>query len=272
MKVVLITGCSSGIGHHCANALKNRGYLVFATARKQEDVRALQEEGLQSVRLDLLDSESIHKAVSYVMKKAGRIDVLFNNAGYGQPGACEDLPRDALRDQFETNLFGPVELTNAIIPIMRRQNSGRIIWNSSVLGLVAMPYRGAYNATKFAMEGFVDTMRLELKGTGIYTVLIEPGPIRSEFRKNAFIQFKENIDPQASVHDLSYGRLAKKLRKKEATAFFTMGPEAVLRKLLRAIESRKPRARYYVTFPAYFIAALKRVAPQCLLDSLLRKW
>ena len=184
MKTILITGCSSGIGQHCAIQLKNQGYRVFATARKTEDVLKLKSQGFESHQLDLDDSDSIRKAVTWVFElTGGHLDALFNNGAYGQPGAVEDLTRDVLRQQLETNLLGWLELTNLVIPAMRKNNSGRLIMNSSVLGLVSMKYRGAYNCSKYALEGLTDTLRQELKGSGIHVSLIEPGPIESDFRK-----------------------------------------------------------------------------------------
>ncbi|MDH5409199.1 MAG: SDR family NAD(P)-dependent oxidoreductase, partial [Gammaproteobacteria bacterium] len=159
---ILITGCSSGIGLCVAQGLHDRGHQVIASARKMEDVKKLRALGLTSLQLDLDDSISIRNAVVQTLEMTeGKLDALFNNGAYGQPGAVEDLSRDVLRAQFETNLFGWQELTNRVIPIMRQQGHGRIIQNSSVLGLVSMAYRGAYNASKYALEGISDTMRLE---------------------------------------------------------------------------------------------------------------
>ena len=189
---ILITGCSSGIGFQVAQGLRARGWRVFATARQPADVTRLQADGLESLALDLRDSASIQTAVTAVLERTGgRLDALFNNGAYGQPGAVEDLSREALREQFETNLFGTLELTNRLIPVMRRQGGGRILFNSSVLGLVAFPYRVAYVASKFALEGLADTLRLELTGTGIHICLIEPGPILSRFRDNAHAAYRQ---------------------------------------------------------------------------------
>ena len=269
---ILITGCSSGIGHGVAGGLKSRGYRVFATARKREDIERLQAEGFESLQLDVTDSASIRSAVSRVLSETGgRLYGLFNNAGYGQPGAVEDLSRDVLRKQFETNLFGAHELASLVLPAMRRRGEGRIIQDSSVLGLVALKYRGAYNASKFALEGLTDTLRMELKGTGIHVCLIEPGPITSEFRKNAYRAFRENIDPDNSVHRPVYEKIEKRLTREGAVVPFTLGPEAVLKNVIHALESKKPKARYYVTFPTYFFAAAKRILPDTLLDWLLMK-
>jgi NAD(P)-dependent dehydrogenase (short-subunit alcohol dehydrogenase family) len=269
-KSILITGCSSGIGLHCANRLHEKGYRVIATARNNNDVQELQSHGLTAFRLDLDDSESIRDAVEQTLTIChGRLDALFNNGAYGQPGAVEDLSRDVLRAQFETNLFGPFELINHVIPVMRKQGHGRIIQNSSVLGLITLPYRGAYNASKFALEGLTDTLRLELRNSPITLSLIEPGPIESQFRKNAFRAYETNIDKNNSAHKLTYDAMERRLKKSGPAAPFTLPPEAVYKKLQHALESRHPKIRYYVTFPTYFFAILKRILPYNLLDNLL---
>ncbi len=270
-RAILITGCSSGIGHHVAHALAQRGYRVFATARKEEDVRRLQEEGLEeALRLDLDDPASIRRAVETVLKRTGgRLYALFNNGAYGQPGAVEDLSREVLRAQLETNLLGTHELTCAVLPAMRRAGEGRIIQNSSILGFAAMPYRGAYNCSKFALEGLTDTLRLELRGTGIHVALVEPGPIRSRFRQNAYRKFVENIDFEASPHRDRYRNMIERLRKEGDAAPFTLGPEAVLKRVIHALESPNPRPRYHVTFPTYLFGFLRRVLSTRMLDRVL---
>ncbi|MDO9168715.1 MAG: SDR family oxidoreductase [Methylobacter sp.] len=271
-KTILITGCSTGIGYATAIELKNRGYNVIATARKQADVSRLQQQGFTAIQLDLADSNSIQQAVNLAVQlTAGKIDALFNNGAFGQPGAVEDLTRDVLRFQFETNLFGTHELTNLIIPLMRKQGHGRIIYNSSILGLVAMPYRGAYNASKFALEGLADTLRLELYGTNIHISLIEPGPILSDFRKNAFALYKKNIDPTHSYHNQTYKIMEVRLQKEGAAAPFTLPAFAVTQKVIHALEAKHPKMRYYVTFPTYLFAVLKRILPMSWLDALLKK-
>jgi short-subunit dehydrogenase len=271
-KTILITGCSTGIGYTTATQLKLRGHRVITSARKQEDVDRLIQEGFESVRLDLANSQSIQEAIDQtIVMTDGKLDALFNNGAFGQPGAVEDLSREVLREQFETNLFGTHELTNRVIPLMRQQNSGRIIYNSSVLGLVAMTYRGAYNASKFALEGLVDTLRLELHGTGIHLSIIEPGPILSDFRKNAFILYKKNIDISKSFHKKTYLKMEARLQKEGPAVPFTLPAEAVSEKVVHALESNRPKLRYYVTFPTYLFAFLKRVLPISWLDALLRK-
>jgi len=274
-KSVLITGCSSGIGLCVAQGLHARGYQVFATARKRDDVQTLKELGLNSFLLDLDDPDSIKNAVKAVLHETGgTLYALFNNGAYGQAGAIEDLRRDVLRAQFETNLFGWLELTNSVIPIMREQGYGRIIQNSSILGLVAMPYRGAYIASKFALEGLSDTLRLELHMTSdnIHVSLIEPGPILSRFRHNSLIALQRNIDVANSVHRNLYEGTIERLRKEGPAVPFTLPPEAVLCRVIHALESHRPKPRYYVTFPTYLFDFLRRILPQRLLDNLLKRY
>lgn len=270
-KSILITGCSSGIGYYCAKALHDEGYRVFATARKLEDVQRLKEEGLESYQLDLDDSQSIENALEKILEKTdGKLYALFNNAAYGQPGCVEDLSRDVLRAQFETNLFGTHELTTKILPIMRAQGYGRIIQNSSILGLVALRYRGAYNASKFALEGLTDTMRLELEGTNIYTSLIEPGPIRSDFRKNALAKFLENIDREDTPYKTIYKEKLVGLKSTQDVPF-TLGEEAVYEALLHALRAKRAKARYRVTKPTTLFWFLKRILSTRVLDKVLKK-
>lgn len=269
-KSILVTGCSSGIGLHCAQALQQDGYRVIASARQEQDVERLRQSGLFAIQLDVTDSQSISQALAECLEHTGgRLDALFNNAGYGQPGAVEDLSRQVIRDQFETNVFGLLELTNKVIPVMRKQNFGRIIQNSSVLGFVAMPFRGAYNASKFALEGLSDTLRLELHQSGIHVSIIQPGPIVSHFRRNAMAMYYKNIDSKNSAFAEKYAAIEKRLQKSGHTAF-TLPPEAVYRKLRHALESTQPKPRYKVTFPTYLFAYLKRVLSNRALDRVLR--
>lgn len=274
MKSVLITGCSTGIGLYCAKEMHQQGYRVFATARQTKDVEQLTQLGLNAHQLNLDSSESIDQALDWVLSQTGgTLDVLFNNGAYGQPGAVEDLSRDVLRQQFETNLFGWHELTSKLLPVMRKQGSGRIIQNSSVLGLITLKYRGAYNASKFALEGLTDTLRLELQGSGIFISLIEPGPIESKFRDNAYQRFKENIDIDNSAHRDTYLAVERRLAKADPNVRdpFTLGPEAVLSKLLHAVEAKHPKPRYYVTTPTYIFGYLRRILPTTWLDRILLK-
>ncbi len=268
-KSILITGCSTGIGHCLARGLRARGYRVFATARKESDVAALSDAGFESLPLDLDSSDSIRAAVKTVLDRTqGRLYALVNNGAYGQPGAVEDLSRATLRAQFETNLFGTQELTNLVIPAMRANGEGRIINMSSILGIVCFAYRGAYNATKFALEALSDTMRLELRDTNIYVSIIEPGPIESRFRANAYTAFKHNIDREHSAYRDHYARMEQRLEGSKSLPF-TLPPEAVLKKVIRALEARRPRSRYGVTFPTHLFAVLRRVLPGRMLDAIL---
>ncbi len=267
---ILITGCSSGIGLESACILRERGYGVFASARRQEDVARLVDEGFAAVQLDVACSGSIETALNTVLgQSGGALYALFNNAGYGVPGAVEDLSRDALREQFETNLFGPFELIGRVMPVMRRQGFGRIIQNSSVLGFAAASFRGAYNGSKFAMEGMSDTMRLELAGSNIHISLIEPGPITSRFRQNSYKAFQRHIKPDTSCHKAVYEQMEKRFQQEGAVFPFTLPASAVVDKLIHALESPRPRARYYVTVPTYLLGYLKRVLPTFVMDRII---
>jgi short-subunit dehydrogenase len=271
-KSILVTGCSSGIGHCVALGLKDRGYRVFATARRREDLLALDRQGVSSIELHLDDPTSVAAAAAQVLEAAGgHVYGLFNNGAYGQPGAVEDLRWDVLEMQLRTNLLGWHELTRRLIPGMRERGEGRIIQNSSVLGLVAMPYRGAYNCSKFALEGLSDTLRLELHGSGIHVSLIEPGPIASRFRDNSLRMFKQHIDIERSVHRDRYRAMQTRLEHEGPTTAFTLPPEAVLKKVIHALESPRPRPRYAVTLPTHVFGALRRVLGTRPLDWLLRK-
>jgi len=271
-KSILITGASTGIGYYAAHELKKAGYRVIASCRSLLDVERLQREGLECVQIDLANSESIQQGFVQAMAITGnQLYALFNNGAYGQPGAVEDLPIKVLRQQFDTNFFGWCELTNLALPVMLQQGYGRIIQNSSVLGIAAMPLRGAYNASKYAIEGISDTLRLELAGTGIYVSLIEPGPIESQFRKNALAELLAHIDIEKSRHRDIYRGAVARLGKTETTTPFTLRPEAVYQRVIHALESKRPQARYYVTFPTYLVGFMKRILPTVLLDKLLRK-
>ncbi|MEE8511681.1 MAG: SDR family NAD(P)-dependent oxidoreductase [Acidiferrobacterales bacterium] len=267
---ILITGCSSGIGLCLAHGLRQRGYKVFATARKPADVARLADKGFDALQLDLASSDSIQLAVERLLTKTGgKLSTLINNGAYGQPGAVEDLSRETLRRQFETNVFGTMELTNRLMPVFRAQGSGRIIQISSVLGFVSLAYRGAYNATKHALEALSDTLRLELRGSGIHVVLVEPGPIKSRFRQNAYTAFKANIDSAQSAHRITYAALEKRLAGEGGEPPFTLPPQAVLKKVVRALEARRPKVRYYVTVPTHMFAVLKRLLPSRWIDGIL---
>lgn len=267
MRTILITGCSSGIGYDAAHAMAKRGWRVLATCRKEEDCERLRAEGLESFRLDYADEESIAAAVA----RLDRIDVLFNNGAYACPGLSEDLPRGALREIFEVNLFGYHDLTRRVIPLMRRQGQGRIVNCSSVLGIVGAQWRGAYVSTKFALEGLTDVLRLEMRGTGIDFVLIEPGPIGTMIRKNSIPHFEKWIDWKNSVRAKDYEKLIGRLYgEKKGPDKFEQPPSAVTRALIHACEAKRPRARYYVTVPTWIAGIARRLLPTRALDWLVR--
>lgn len=272
-KSILITGCSSGIGLTSALVLKERGYRVFATARKQTDVAELKDKGFESLLMDMNDSVSIRSALDEILSKTnGTLDALFNNAGFAIPGATEDLSRDMMRMQFETNVFGPMELTNLVLPIMRKQGYGRIIQNSSMLGVITMPFRSAYNASKFALEGFSRTLRQELRGTGIFVSLLVPGPIKTSFRKNAQQKFSETLKNKESRHQDTYKTMEKNLEYPSAIEnMFTKEPKAVVEKLILALESKHPKLHYYVTIPAHLSNILRRILSDNALDWVIDK-
>ena len=271
-QTILITGCSTGIGHCVAHGLAKRGHRVIASCRNPEDVKRLKQEGLDCIQIDLKDSKSIQNAVKECMALCnGQLDALFNNGAYGLAGAVEDISREAIRDQFETNVFGWLELTNLILPTMRQQGHGRIIQNSSVLGFVALPYRGAYSASKYAIEGLSDTLRLELADTNIQVSLIEPGPIESQFRKNAQHAFNKYINREDSAHQQQYNAMEQRLQKQGHAVAFTLPATAVLDKVIHALESKQAKARYYVTFPTYLFGTLKRILSSRMVDRLMLK-
>lgn len=270
---ILITGCSSGIGLDAARGLKARGWRVFATCRQEADCERLRGEGLESFALDYADEDSIAAAVETVKERTGgTLDALYNNGAFACPGAVEDLPRGALRAIFETNLFGYHDLTRRVIPMMRAQGGGRIVNCSSVLGLVGMKWRGAYVSTKFAMEGLTDVLRIEMKGTGIEVILIEPGPITSRIRENAVPHFEKWIDWENSARAAEYkGLLHRLYEAKTKPDAFELPAGAVTKKLIHAVESRRPRPRYYVTTPTWLMGTARRILPTRALDWLIAK-
>ncbi len=270
-KTILITGCSSGIGLDAAHGMRARGWRVFASCRQQRDCDRLRAQGFDSPRIDYTDSESITSGLAEVLDATGgTLDAVFNNGAHGLPGAVEDLPTDGLRTIFEANFFGWHELTRQIIPIMRAQGHGRIVQNSSVLGLVAFPWRGAYVATKYAVEGLTDTLRLELAETNIKAILIEPGPITSKIRENSIPFFERFINWENSALREKYeASLLKRLYESSGPDRFELPASAVTDKLAHAVESKRPRARYYVTTPTYIAGYLRRFLPTRTIDRIL---
>ncbi|MEM7439963.1 MAG: SDR family NAD(P)-dependent oxidoreductase [Pseudomonadota bacterium] len=271
---ILITGCSSGIGLDAARTLHAQGWLVIASCRSLSDVERLKAEGFRSIQLDYEDETSVANAVSQTLAETGgTLDAVFNNGAYAIPGPAEDLPRPAMRAIFEANFLGWHDLTRRLMPTFRAQGHGRIIMCSSVLGFQAMPWRAAYNATKFALEGYTDTLRMELRGSGIHVSLIEPGPIRTEFRKNAIQQFENWVDWESSVLRDKYeaGLLAKLKKAGTGKTPGELGPEAVTKKLIHALTATHPRSRYYVTWPTHLAGSLRRVLPTRALDALFHR-
>ena len=265
-KTILITGCSSGIGFACALGLKARGYRVFATVRNDADAKILVAQDIEAIIMDYSDRKSVSSCAKEISKRTdGKLYALFNNGAHGQPGAVEDLTREVLEAQFASGFFGWHQLTTLCLPIMRANGQGRIIQNSSVLGIVAMKWRGAYNAMKFALEGLTDSMRLELRHSGIHVSTIEPGPITSKFVETAMKKFDENIDQVNSNYHEAYAVQRARLGKGGSNRF-KLPPEAVLEKLIHALESDRPRAHYYVTTPTYIMGLARRFLPQGLMD------
>ena len=273
-KSILITGCSSGIGYDAAHGLQRAGWRVFAACRQTKDVERLRSEGLNALQLDYADEASIRAALDHVLAQTGgTLDALYNNGAFACPGAAEDLPRGALREIFEVNLFGYHDLTRLVIPVMRAQGHGHIINCSSVLGLVAAPWRSAYNASKFALEGLTDTLRLEMRDTNIQVVLLEPGPVTSRIRANSVPYFEKWIDWESSPRAQQYrdSLIPRLYAQKEGKDMFELPPSAVTAKLLRILNTPSPRPRYYVTTATYIMGTLRRFLPTRMLDWLLAK-
>ncbi len=271
-KTILITGCSSGIGLDAARGLAARGWRVFATCRQEGDCERLRREGLESFVLDYADEASVEAAVAEVTRRTGgTLDALYNNGAFACPGAVEDLPRGALREIFETNLFGYHDLTRRVIPLMRAQGHGRIINCSSVLGLVALKWRGAYVATKFAMEGLTDVLRIEMADTNIEVILIEPGPIGTAIREKAIPHFERWIDWENSARADEYASLRQRLYHGGPPDTWELPASAVTAKLIHALESPRPHPRYYVTMPTHLMGFLRRILPTRLLDWVIAK-
>jgi len=269
MTTIVITGCSSGIGLATALYLKDKFITVYPTVRNAQDVQTLKSLGfLHAMKLDVTKPEEISAVIAAVLEKEGKIDVWFNNAGYGQPGALEDISTEKLREQFETNVFGLHECTRQIIPVMRKQGYGKIIQHSSVLGLISLPARGAYNASKYAVEGLSDTLRLELKGTQIFSVLLNTGPIESDFRKNAVRKLQENIDIERSVFKEGYVKSMEGTQKKVPFKEEAVAVAMVVHKIIKA---DAPKPRYYITKATYLLGFLKKMLSTSMLDKILHK-
>lgn len=272
-KTILITGCSSGIGLDAARGMRDRGWRVFASCRQQQDCDRMRAEGFDSPLIDYTRPDTITDGLKQVLTATGGgLDVLFNNGAHGLPGAVEDLPTEALRDIFESNFFGWHELTRQVLPVMRAQGHGRIVQNSSILGLVTFPWRGAYVATKYAVEGLTDTLRIELTETNIHVVLIEPGPVTSKIRENSIPHFERYVDWRASPLRTRYeDSLLKRLYESKGPDRFELPASAVTAKLIHACESPRPRPRYYVTTPTHIAGFLRRILPTRSIDRILAR-
>lgn len=272
-KTILITGCSSGIGLDAARGMRDRGWRVFASCRQQQDSDRMRDEGFDSPLIDYTRPDTITDGLKQVLTATGGgLDVLFNNGAHGLPGAVEDLPTEALRDIFESNFFGWHELTRQVLPVMRAQGHGRIVQNSSILGLVTFPWRGAYVATKYAIEGLTDTLRIELTDTNIHVILIEPGPVTSKIRENSIPHFERYVDWRASPLRARYEEsLLKRLYESKGPDRFELPASAVTAKLIHACESPRPRPRYYVTTPTHIAGFLRRILPTRSIDRILAR-
>ncbi|WP_372570420.1 SDR family NAD(P)-dependent oxidoreductase [Ruegeria jejuensis] len=272
-KTILITGCSSGIGLDAAHGMRARGWHVFASCRNQRDCDRLRAQGFDSPRIDYTDPESIQSGLNEVLQATGgTLDALFNNGAHQLNAAVEDLPTEGLRAIFEANFFGWHDLTRRVIPVMRAQGHGRIIQCSSTLGLIHMRWRGAYSATKHALEAISSSLRLELRGTGISVVLIEPGPITTKFREKGIAYFERYIDWENSPKRAEYEeKLMPRMYGPSGPDPFELPPSAVTAKLARALDARNPRPRYYVTTATYVAAYLRRILSTRAIDRVMSR-
>ncbi|HHD82172.1 MAG TPA: SDR family NAD(P)-dependent oxidoreductase [Campylobacterales bacterium] len=269
MQNIVITGCSTGIGLATAQYLSTRGYKVYPTVRDKNHLSVLRAMGFDNVmKLDVTKAEEITNVINAVLEEDGKIDTWFNNAGFGQPGMIEDIKTDVLREQFETNVFALHECTRQIIPVMRKQGYGKIIQHSSVLGLVSLVGRGSYNASKYAVEGLTDTLRLELKDTNIYPILLNTGPITSAFRKNAINKLKENVDLKNSFYSELY---QQSIRDDKSKVPFKLEAIEVAKTVHKITLTAKPNPRYYITKATYLLGYLKRILSTSMLDKILKK-
>ncbi|MFM2421892.1 MAG: hypothetical protein RL291_422 [Pseudomonadota bacterium] len=271
-RTILITGASTGIGLETARTFKARGWQVIASARKPEDLaRLTEQDGVVALPLELNDGTSVDRFFDAALARAGgRIDALYNNAAFGIVGAMEDVTPDVLRQQLEVNVVGTHALTRRVVPVMRKQGHGRIVFCSSVLGLVTGRYRGVYSASKYALEAIADAYRYELDGTGIRVAIIEPGPIRTAFLASTVATFRHAIDTQNSPHADAYRRRMAEMEN-ETPSRFKLGPEAVARAVLHAVESPRPKVRYRISPHTHAIALARRVLPGALLDRILMR-
>ncbi|MGM0533598.1 MAG: SDR family NAD(P)-dependent oxidoreductase, partial [Campylobacterota bacterium] len=258
---VLITGCSSGIGFACAKQLRQSGHGVFAVVRKEEDVTKLQDLGCVVYNLDVTHRGKVDAMFADLKQQGVGLDVVFNNAGYGQPGALEDVTVEVLKQQFETNVFGLFYITQKAAAYMKAQKSGgKILQHGSILGLVSLAYRGAYNASKYALEGLNDTLRLELAGSGVQIATVNTGPVRSRFRHNAMKMFEANIDQKNSDYAQVYSKkVAKRLHAKDSGDIWTLDSREAARQIVAIMGKKRVQPRYYITKAAAILAFVKRL-------------
>ena len=272
MQNILITGCSTGIGFETALVLKHNGYKVYASARKDTDIEYLKSLGLETLKIDVTNKEDISNALEHIIQKDKKLDAIFNNAGYGQPGAVEDLSTEILKEQFETNVFGLHEVTVQAMKIFRKQGYGKIIQHSSVLGIISLKFRGAYNSSKYAIEGLADTMRQEVMNSDIYISTINTGPVTSKFRENALKKFNQNIDIENSNFTTIYKEeLKARLENDKDDTPFNLPATSVANIVLKVMKSNKPKPRYYVTTATHLLGFFKRILSTNLLDKLLNR-
>ncbi len=272
-KTVLITGCSTGIGASAARMLQERGWTVIPTARKEADLKRLRDEAFDPIEMDMADADSVARGAAQVLDRTGgQLGALVNNAGFGQSGALEDVKREHLLYQFEVNVFGLQDLTNRIVPVMRKQGYGRIVHISSVVGRISLPFLGCYSASKFALEALADAQRIELRDSGIGVILVEPGPIITEFRRTAAKRAEETLDLKESGKSQFYvEQIQKRLDQQKKPNLINRRPEDVALKIVRALESSRPKRRYAITIPAHLGAFMRRVAPDALVDFVLSR-
>lgn len=272
-KVILVTGCSSGIGAHCAKRLREDGWRVLVTARKQADIERLKADGYKTFYLECRNPESIKACFDAVLEATGgKLDAVFNNAGYSQAGAVEDLPIEALREQFEVNFFAVHEMTLLAVGHMRAQGHGRIIQHSSILGFCPMGLRGAYNASKYALEGLYGTMHTELQNSDVHVSLIQTGPIPSKIAINALPYINKYIDVENSLHQKAYKARIARLEAGGTPDASGNGAEPVYVKLKRALNDKSPRPQYFVTRETYIAGMFKRLLPSRVFYTAINRW
>jgi NAD(P)-dependent dehydrogenase (short-subunit alcohol dehydrogenase family) len=269
-KAVLITGCSTGIGRASAERLAAKGWTVYATARRPDSIADLVEKGCRTLRLDVTDEESMRAAVKEIEGTEGAVGALVNNAGFAVERAIETVPTEEIRYQFETNFFGPVELTRLVLPGMRRQRWGRVVNVTSVGGKLTLPGGGFYHATKYALEAFSDALRFEVAGFGVHVSVIEPGIIKTAFGDTA-------TAPSIDTAEDPYFDFNAAVAKRIAGAYEGVmakltgsGPEPVAAAIERAISSRRPRTRYRVTPSARIALTSRKLTTDRVWDAMMR--